>query len=58
MTSIFHSVNANAEELRSSFVQHEGKKHLVVQAVGTKRTVDFGQLAKAMTQQIEENVRQ
>jgi hypothetical protein len=39
------SVNANAEKLRSQFVQHEDKKELVVQACGTRYTVDFGALA-------------
>jgi len=49
-------VNANAEKLRSHFVQHEGKKELVVQAVGTKYTADFGALAHQMTDQLHKNV--
>jgi len=49
-------VNAHAEELRSHFVKHEGKKELVVKAVGTRYTVDFGNLANQMTGQIHENV--
>ena len=51
------SVNANAEKLRSQFVQHKGKKELVVQAVGTRYTVDFGALAHQMTYQLHQNVR-
>jgi len=49
-------VNAHAEELRLHFVKHEGKKELVVKAVGTRYTVDFGNLANQMTGQIHENV--
>jgi hypothetical protein len=49
-------VNGNAESLRSQFVAHKGKKHLKVKAVGTKYTVDFGNMAKAMTHQIKKNV--
>ncbi|KAF8803981.1 hypothetical protein BYT27DRAFT_7225465 [Phlegmacium glaucopus] len=41
-------VNAHAEELRSHFVQHEGKKELIVKAEGTRYTVDFGALAYQM----------
>ena len=50
------SVNANAKELCSHFVQHEGKKELVVEAVGTRYTVDFGALACQMTNKIHQNV--
>jgi hypothetical protein len=49
-------VNANAEMLRSTFVSHEGKKQLVVEAVGTRYTVDFGHMAKAMTEKLRENI--
>ncbi|KAF8147390.1 hypothetical protein B0H34DRAFT_341577 [Crassisporium funariophilum] len=49
-------VNAHAEELRSHFVKHEGKKELVVKAVGTRYTVDFGDLARQMTGEIHKNV--
>ena len=51
------SVNANAEKLRSQFVQHEGKKEIVVEAVGTRYTVDYGALAHQMTDQLHQNVR-
>ncbi|KAK6532584.1 hypothetical protein TWF281_006767 [Arthrobotrys megalospora] len=49
-------VNAHAEELRSHFVAHEGKKKLTVNAVGTRYTVNFGALAVRMGELIEENV--
>ncbi len=50
------SVNAHAEELRQYFVAHEGKKTLVVEDVGTRYSVDFGRLARLMTDKIHENV--
>jgi len=49
-------VNGNAELLRSQFVTHEGKKELVVKAVGTRYTVDFGHMARTMTDEIQKNV--
>ncbi|KIM34764.1 hypothetical protein M413DRAFT_450071 [Hebeloma cylindrosporum] len=49
-------VNAHAEELRSQFVQHEGKKKLVVTAVGNRYSVDFGSLAQQMIDKIHDNV--
>ena len=57
ISHLFASVNANAENLRSHFVQHEGKKELVVTANGTRYTVDFGALAHQMTDQLHQNVR-
>jgi len=41
-------VNANSEKMRSYFVDHEGKKELVVKANGDRYTVDFGKLANKM----------
>lgn len=49
-------INANAEDLRPLFVAHEGKKDLVVQAVGTIDTVDFGNLAVRMSDAMEEHL--
>ena len=49
-------VNANAEALRSLFVSHEGKRELTVTALGNRYTVDFGHMAKLMTQEIDKNV--
>ncbi|PPQ68079.1 hypothetical protein CVT24_002943 [Panaeolus cyanescens] len=56
LTQFNFYVNAHAEELRSQFVEHEGKKHLVIEDVGTRYTVDFGKLATRMTTAIQENV--
>ncbi|KAH9899279.1 hypothetical protein C8Q73DRAFT_679271 [Cubamyces lactineus] len=56
LTQLCFYVNAHAEELRHYFVAHEGKKELVVQASGTRYTVDFASLARQMTGKIHENV--
>ncbi|KAF9053353.1 hypothetical protein BJ165DRAFT_1413498 [Panaeolus papilionaceus] len=56
LTQFNFYVNAHAEELRPHFVQHEGKKHLVIVEVGTRYSVDFGKLAARMTALIQENV--
>ncbi|RMJ25517.1 hypothetical protein PHISP_03627 [Aspergillus sp. HF37] len=49
-------INAHAEEVRSFFVAHEGKKELTVYGSGTIETADFGELAMNMTREIEKNV--
>jgi hypothetical protein len=49
-------VNAHAEELRDLFVEHEGKKELVINAIGNRYTVDFGSMSHQMGQLIQENV--
>jgi len=49
-------VNAHAEELRTKFVAHEGKKTLTVTAVGTRYTVNFGKLAESLGDQLRQNV--
>ncbi|KAI0690420.1 hypothetical protein C8T65DRAFT_98399 [Cerioporus squamosus] len=49
-------INAHAEELREYFVAHQGKKTLTVSAVGTRYTVDFGDMARQMTLKIHDNV--
>ncbi|KAI0339237.1 hypothetical protein BDW22DRAFT_1347797 [Trametopsis cervina] len=46
-------VNAHAEDLRSKFVAHEGKKELVVQMVGTRYSVNFGAMAAQMTREMD-----
>lgn len=56
-TDMLSSVNAHAEELREYFVAHEGQRRLLVEDVGTRHTVDFGRLARAMTREIHKNVR-
>ncbi|KAE8366549.1 hypothetical protein BDV27DRAFT_143537 [Aspergillus caelatus] len=49
-------INAHAEELRSFFVSHQGKKHLEVVDAATIEYADFGALAVRMTQLIEKEV--
>lgn len=50
-------INAHAEELRDYFVAHKGQKELKVYAVGTIHTVNFGTLARHMTKEIQDNVK-
>ncbi|KAJ4334734.1 hypothetical protein N0V87_006643 [Didymella glomerata] len=50
-------INAHAEELRDYFVAHEGQKELTVYAVGSIHTVNFGTLARHMTKEIHNNVK-
>jgi hypothetical protein len=50
-------INAHAEELRDYFVAHKGQKELMVYAVGTIHTVNFGTLARHMTKEIQNNVK-
>ncbi|KAF5371093.1 hypothetical protein D9757_010814 [Collybiopsis confluens] len=57
LTQFNFYVNANAERLRSFFVDHEGKKELWVTAYGTRYTVDFGYLATLMTGELRNNVK-
>ncbi|KDQ55838.1 hypothetical protein JAAARDRAFT_180698 [Jaapia argillacea MUCL 33604] len=56
LTQLSFYINANAEELRSQFVAHEGKKELVVRAVGTRYTFDWGKFALVMTEKLDENL--
>jgi hypothetical protein len=49
-------INAHAEELRSSFVAHEGQKELVVSGIGTIQTVDVGGLAVRLTHEMEQHL--
>ncbi|KAL4879906.1 hypothetical protein BJY04DRAFT_192647 [Aspergillus karnatakaensis] len=56
LTQLNFYINAHAEELRSVFVAHKGKKELIVHAVGTIRSVDFGALAVQMTNLIDDNL--
>lgn len=50
-------INAHAEELRTHFVTHEGKKELVIKDVGTVETVDYSLFARRMTGLIQQNVK-
>ncbi|KAI3331481.1 hypothetical protein HD806DRAFT_477464 [Xylariaceae sp. AK1471] len=56
LTQLSFYINANAEELRSLFVAHEGQKELEVVDIGTVQSADFGKLAVQMTKEIEKNV--
>jgi len=54
--NLFVNGEGRAEQLRSVFVAHEGKKELVVQGGGDRYSADYGDMAKQMTKVIEENV--
>jgi len=54
--NLFVNGEGRAEQLRSVFVAHEGKKELIVYGGGNRYTVDYGAMAKRMTDLIEENV--
>ena len=49
LSQISFYVNKHAEELRSSFVSHEGKKEVEVTGVGSIDTADVGKLAVELT---------
>jgi hypothetical protein len=57
ITQISFYVNAHAEELRSMFVSHEGRKDLLVETVGSTHTVDFGKIAEVLADMIQANVK-
>jgi hypothetical protein len=50
------SVNANAKELRSKFVAHEGKKEIVIVVEGIRHSFDFGWMAEQFGIRLKENV--
>jgi hypothetical protein len=50
-------VQARAESLRDRLVDFQGKKELVVEASGTLHSVDYGDLAQRMVNQIRQNIR-
>lgn len=49
-------LQANAEELRPKFVDHEGKKELVARQVATLKTADYGKLAQDLAFEIGKNI--
>ncbi|KAF8191866.1 hypothetical protein K438DRAFT_2018101 [Mycena galopus ATCC 62051] len=49
-------VNANAELLRASFVTYAGKRELSVVNVGTRWTLDFGSMARQMSDLVDQNI--
>jgi hypothetical protein len=56
LTQLSFYINAHAEELRSVFVAHDGRKEVAVTDFGTIRTVDFGRLAVALTGEMEKHI--
>ncbi|XP_024544606.1 uncharacterized protein LOC112351278 [Selaginella moellendorffii] len=50
-------VNGNAEALRSIFVDHEGKKELVVSQAAALHSADYGLLAREMSVELKKNIR-
>lgn len=56
LTQLSLFINAHAEELRSYFVTHKGKKNLTVVSNDTFSTADFGDLSVQMTDLIQEKV--
>jgi len=57
LTQFDFYVNAHVEELRSSFIAHEGKKQLVVRVEAANRYgADYGFFAQQMGKLMEENV--
>ncbi|KAK2598019.1 hypothetical protein QQS21_005856 [Conoideocrella luteorostrata] len=50
-------IDADAESLRSYFVEHRGKKELVVSSTGRLNTANYGALAELMTDAIADNVK-
>lgn len=57
LTQISFYINAHAEELRSFFVDHDGKKELVAVQVGNRYSVDFGHLAQELASKVGDNVK-
>lgn len=50
-------VNGNAEAMRHIFVEHEGKKELIVEGFGNLETADYGSLAHQMTEELKKNLK-
>ncbi|KAK7438417.1 hypothetical protein VKT23_018030 [Stygiomarasmius scandens] len=58
LTQFNNFVNGNAEKLRDHFVDHEGKKKLVVADLSNNEyTADFGYLSNLMAGLIQQNVK-
>ena len=52
----YDSVNAHAEDLRSYFVAHEGKKTLKMREIGSRNTIDFAKVARTFPDLLNEHV--
>ncbi|KAH6954147.1 hypothetical protein DER45DRAFT_569931 [Fusarium avenaceum] len=57
LTQISFYINANAEDLRSFFVDHKGQKELEIVGLGDLESANFGGLAKQMAGLISKNVK-
>jgi hypothetical protein len=53
LTQLSFYINKHAEELRDLFVSHEGKQVVTVSRVGTADTINFGEIATAMTGEMD-----
>lgn len=53
LTQLSFYINKHAEDLRDLFVSHEGKQVVVISRPGTADTVNFGEMATAMTGQMD-----
>ena len=56
LTQLSSYINAHAEELRGSFVSHDGKKELKIEYGGTRFDCDWAAFATSITQLLHENV--
>jgi hypothetical protein len=54
--SLFVNGEGRAEQLRSLFVAHQGKKKLVITMDGTRATTDFGTVAHEFTKMIHKSI--
>ncbi|PNP78561.1 hypothetical protein FNYG_08109 [Fusarium nygamai] len=57
LTQLSFFINANAEELRSFFVAHEGKKELTVFEAATLESANIGALAQQLAGLVSKNVK-
>ncbi|TFK85795.1 hypothetical protein K466DRAFT_551519 [Polyporus arcularius HHB13444] len=56
LTQLSFYVNAHAEDLRSYFVAHQGKKRLVVTTSGDRYSVDYAGISRQFATLIHQNV--
>lgn len=57
MISLAGYVNAHSEEMRSFFVEHQGKKELTAKADGTIKSIPWETLIHQLTLQIDQNLK-
>ena len=56
LTQFCFLVNGNAEALRSTFVAHQGKRELVIAALGNRHSMDPAYMARQMTELMQEHI--